>query len=342
MSRIADYGVRIGQISYGTPNFYIFTVTPVAVTVGATYTNNGYTFTALNALGTNGADVKLYCLGTGAPAASGTLTYSAGGGVNTGNVTFSAQSNVLITNQGAGIYVNHTGYEIQTATQVAAAFSATNGNPPFDVSEPPVGSLFIANAVKGTYNSYTGTATLWQHISAGTAAANWSQIGTGSSGTLATMITDVTATYTEVNALHSSNITAAEAKSAFSTAGKLVHTAFLPATSATPTLLASGVTYLAGVTGVTITPVNFQVIVDGGTTWVAGGATSLIIEDTAASVVIATIPVASLTANDVVGPTVATIGAGFMGALTASAGIQCIAASASTGSNLLIRIDYVI
>lgn len=71
----------------GTPtiaNGY-FTITSGAATIGATYTNNGQTFTVL---ATIAAKTILHVSGTGAPAASGTLTKASGTGDST--ITFSA------------------------------------------------------------------------------------------------------------------------------------------------------------------------------------------------------------------------------------------------------------
>lgn len=66
---------------------YTFTVTSANATVGATYTNNGATFTVL---GTIAAGTTLICSGTGAPLASGTLTKATGTGDAT--ITFSANT----------------------------------------------------------------------------------------------------------------------------------------------------------------------------------------------------------------------------------------------------------
>ncbi len=63
---------------------YSFTISSGSATVGATYTNNGQTFTVLQ---TVASGVLLFASGTGTPAASGTLTKSAGTGDAT--ITFS-------------------------------------------------------------------------------------------------------------------------------------------------------------------------------------------------------------------------------------------------------------
>lgn len=80
------------------PNTYIFTITSGNATVGATYTNNAQTFTVLETIA---SQVTLVTSGTGAPAASGTLTKSAGTGDAT--ITFSAfgQSGINYTTPSA-------------------------------------------------------------------------------------------------------------------------------------------------------------------------------------------------------------------------------------------------
>lgn len=71
-------------------NQYTFTVTSANATVGATYTNNGQTFTVL---ATIASGTTLKATGTGAPSASGTLTKATGTGDAT--ITFSAESRLL-------------------------------------------------------------------------------------------------------------------------------------------------------------------------------------------------------------------------------------------------------
>lgn len=66
-------------------NQYIFTVTSANATVGATYTNNGVTFTVVNTIA---AQTILVCTASGAPTASGTLTKASGTGDS--SITFSA------------------------------------------------------------------------------------------------------------------------------------------------------------------------------------------------------------------------------------------------------------
>lgn len=71
--------------STGTTTGYLFTVTSANATVGATYTNNGNTYTVL---GTISSGTELFCSQSAAPQASGTLTKASGTGDAT--ITFSA------------------------------------------------------------------------------------------------------------------------------------------------------------------------------------------------------------------------------------------------------------
>lgn len=73
---------------------YTFTVTSANATVGATFTNNGQTFTVINTIA---AGTTLVCNGTGAPTASGTLTKASGTGDAT--ITFASSTNALPTSQ---------------------------------------------------------------------------------------------------------------------------------------------------------------------------------------------------------------------------------------------------
>jgi hypothetical protein len=68
-------------------NTYRFTVTLANATAGATYTNNLQTFTVTDTIA---GQTTLYCFGTGAPLASGTLTLATGTGDAT--ITFSANT----------------------------------------------------------------------------------------------------------------------------------------------------------------------------------------------------------------------------------------------------------
>lgn len=69
----------------GTTTGYLFTVTSANATVGATYTNNGNTYTVL---GTIASGTRLFTSQASAPAGSGTLTKS--GGTGDATISFSA------------------------------------------------------------------------------------------------------------------------------------------------------------------------------------------------------------------------------------------------------------
>jgi hypothetical protein len=74
-------------LSTGTTTGYLFTVTSANATVGATYTNNGNTYTVL---ATIAGATQLFCSQASAPQASGTLTKASGSGDAT--ITFSANT----------------------------------------------------------------------------------------------------------------------------------------------------------------------------------------------------------------------------------------------------------
>lgn len=100
---------------------YTITCTSANATIGATYTNNGQTFTVV---GTIAASTTLLVVGTGAPAASGTLTKATGTGDAT--ITFSAFSanNInmwpFTTGVGAASYT----VDISTGNQVFRFFGS--------------------------------------------------------------------------------------------------------------------------------------------------------------------------------------------------------------------------
>lgn len=71
--------------STGTATGYMFTITSGSATQGATYTNNGNTYTVV---ATIASSTRLFCTQASAPQASGTLTKTAGTGDS--SITFSA------------------------------------------------------------------------------------------------------------------------------------------------------------------------------------------------------------------------------------------------------------
>jgi hypothetical protein len=87
--------------STGTTTGYLFTVTAANATVGATYTNNGNTYTVLATI--SGA-TQLFCSQASAPQASGTLTKASGTGDAT--ITFSAATAIATyTKTGSPLYI---------------------------------------------------------------------------------------------------------------------------------------------------------------------------------------------------------------------------------------------
>lgn len=83
---------RVYFSSIVSSSAYTFIVSSANATVGATYTNNGQTFTVT---ATIASGTTLLATGTGAPAASGTLTKATGTGDAT--ITFSSFTNTFIT-----------------------------------------------------------------------------------------------------------------------------------------------------------------------------------------------------------------------------------------------------
>jgi hypothetical protein len=93
-----------------TSGKYVFQVTAANATVGATFTNNGQTFTVV---ATIAAGTTLVTTGTGAPAASGTLTKASG----TGDATIAFSSNFLSTGPGP------TTLSVVSSGQIAGSYS---------------------------------------------------------------------------------------------------------------------------------------------------------------------------------------------------------------------------
>ncbi len=89
---VVGTGIPVGTYVNTFVNTTVFTVTSANATAGATYTNNGQTFTVT---ATIAAGTTLTTTGTGAPTASGTLTLASGTGDAT--ITFSAFVGPTIT-----------------------------------------------------------------------------------------------------------------------------------------------------------------------------------------------------------------------------------------------------
>jgi hypothetical protein len=78
---------------------YTFTVASANATAGATYTNNGFTFTVLTTIASG---TTLLCSGTGQPLTSGTLTKASGTGDST--ITFTSVANAGGNSQSQVVY----------------------------------------------------------------------------------------------------------------------------------------------------------------------------------------------------------------------------------------------
>ena len=93
-------------------NVFTFTVSSANATAGATYTNNGQTFTITNTIA---AGTTLISTGTGLPLSSGTLTKASG--IGDATITFSAysQNSINLTGLIPSFYINegtpYTGYK---------------------------------------------------------------------------------------------------------------------------------------------------------------------------------------------------------------------------------------
>jgi len=112
--------IRLKRIPSGSPipPTYVFTCSSANATVGATYTNNGNTYTVL---ATIASGTRLVCSGSSAPLASGTLTKASGTGDSM--ITYSADTvtpytfrvaDVNTTVQGGIWNYNHSGGNIGT------------------------------------------------------------------------------------------------------------------------------------------------------------------------------------------------------------------------------------
>ena len=81
-------GSPSGNLAFSSvDNVYTFTIPSSSITAGTIYTNNGHTFTVT---ATTSSSTSLVAYGTGAPTASGTLTFVSGS--PSGNIAFSAET----------------------------------------------------------------------------------------------------------------------------------------------------------------------------------------------------------------------------------------------------------
>ena len=120
--------VEFGTGQGAAANWYVFTISTITGTtlVGDTFTNNSVTFTVVASI--NSTNTTLVCSGSGAPAASGTLTFSAGTGTNASNITFSAVSmNYIVTFSSANATIGavYTSANSKTCTVQGTISSGT-------------------------------------------------------------------------------------------------------------------------------------------------------------------------------------------------------------------------
>lgn len=145
-----------------------FTITAGSATAGATYTNNGQTFTVVTTISSG---TSLNTTGTGLPAASGTLTYVAGGGANTSNLTFSAYTgtNAAVGNKTAKLLCSERGNgwrlpsqkELMQAYIDGSYFKLTQPSNPFwsatETSATNAWYVYLLNGSTPNYNKSTNS-----------------------------------------------------------------------------------------------------------------------------------------------------------------------------------------
>jgi len=161
------------KIEVSNQLYYTFVITAANATVGATYTNNGKTFTVLYTIASG---TVLVCEGTGAPTVSGTLTKVTGTGSTT--ITFASVDSPLVLN-----YFKRPVKPVY-ATALAYTFTVTSANA----------------TVGATYTNNGQTFTVLYTIASGTTLVCSSTGAPASSGTLtkATGTGDATITFASV------------------------------------------------------------------------------------------------------------------------------------------------
>lgn len=131
-----------------SPNTYIFTITSGNATAAATYTNNGQTFTVLETIA---AQVTLVTSGTGAPAASGTLTKATGSGDATITFSTSGQSGIHYSTPA-------TGANATLSTDMTTAISIGSGVAIwYGPTGPEASGKATSSTNATTYSSYLTT-----------------------------------------------------------------------------------------------------------------------------------------------------------------------------------------
>ena len=173
---------------------YVFTISSNTWSAGTVWTNNGFSFTALN----NGASsVYLYCAGTGSPTSGGTtlvgsptITVSSSIGVF-GLTIASAQAQRFVSGSGTVLLVMP---DITTVTTgISYSIDVDNSSTitivPF---ENPASTFSITTAYPGSYGVIVYTGSTWD-VSWGTPSSTiWSNTGLQTAGTLT--VTGLTST----------------------------------------------------------------------------------------------------------------------------------------------------
>lgn len=165
--------------------YYSFTVSSASATAGATYTNNGATFTVIYTIA---SATTLIVSGTGAPGASGTLTKASGTGDST--ITFSAaafypfaQRAAAIPTTAGQLYRRPAGGQFG---QISVETDGTDGGTIqlYDINGLDVGADVSSNEVITNAQLITGIVNrfakpLWEQNFAASPGAtlvwNWSQ-----------------------------------------------------------------------------------------------------------------------------------------------------------------------
>lgn len=125
VNRVTQTGwISAGTLSLTSTSSYTFTISSATVVAGDTYSNNGQTFTVT----TSGTVTSMPTSGTGAPAASGTLTRVSGTGPST--LTFSSVASsvpVKGTVQTDQVYYSRQGNRAQVRFRYAQTTAGTSG-----------------------------------------------------------------------------------------------------------------------------------------------------------------------------------------------------------------------
>lgn len=162
-------------------SYYAFICTAANATSGATYTNNGFTYTVKKTLT---AGTKLYTTGTGVPLSSGTLTLASG----TGDATITFSSYLLDAHINGITYVN--GDDLVISAEQRLVIDETPTNRPLNISanQSTTGTILIKNTSTTTPiiyspNAETGNISITNQNNNLYVEGDWIQIATGTGAT---------------------------------------------------------------------------------------------------------------------------------------------------------------